>query len=328
MYNKMKFVERNIEDFKKSITNIFDLMSIEGKYKVIGSSNLKNILYNSDYDLAEEDEFKNVEEGTKYLKQKYKQIFNDVDNNDNIFITDFKCGVDSNGEPLRWTKKDIDNGFKILDNGDKKTFEECLIDKDNTIKIDIVSLIDGVFVEFSENMYFKFGHGKNAITNYNINNINKNKILQSIKDDYFEKIKEGNYLKALKRKFAYYKLLNDPKYNSLLINLIDFFNSNIGILGKAYSDIETIKLLIETNKKVKIEDVKNNLQNIKQNLSYVPELESYSNTIDKICNLKSKTAISNKLNKLNDKLFKFINKETLKEYKLKTLFKKENLIKI
>jgi hypothetical protein len=318
----MKFVERDINDFKNSIRNIFNLMTVEGKYRVIGSSNLKNILYNSDYDLEEQDDYKNVESGTEFLKWKFKDIFNKAEKDSNIFITDFKCGLDSNGEPLRWNKTDIDNGYKISQNGNKKTFEESLTDKDNTIKLDVIALIDGVFVEFSENMYFKFGHGKNAITNYNINDISKNKILQSLKEDYYEKIKEGKYLKALKRKFAYYIYLNDPKYNNVIDGLVNFFNSRVGIVGKSYSDIETLLLIMEKFKRVKMNDIINNLQNIKQNLSYVPELQSMSDIIDKICNMKSKTAISNKLNKLNEKLFKFINKETLKEFKLKHYSKK------
>lgn len=319
----MKFVEKNIIDFKDSIKNIFDLMTIEGKYKVIGSSALKNILYNSDYDLSEADEFKTLENGQVFLKKRFKDIFDIIDKNKNIFITDFKCGVDSDGEPLRWKKEDIDKGYKILQNGKQQTFERSLIDKDNTIKIDVISLIDGVFVDFSENLYFKFGKGDNAITNYNINEITKPKILASIKSDYFDKIKDGKYLKALKRKFAYYKLLDAEKYNNLLSELVEFFNSDVGIVGKSHADLDTIILLLESNfKKVNIADIKNNLQNVKQNLSYCSNLKYVSENINNICKSNNKKTIINKLNRLNEKLFKFITKETLKQYKLKHYSKK------
>jgi len=320
----MKFVEKNIIDFKNSIKNIFDLITIEGHYKVIGSSALKKILYNSDYDLAENDNFKNLANGQEFLKKRFKDIFKEVSKDKNIFITDFKCGIDSDGEPLRWKKEDIDKGYKILQNGKEQTFERSLIDKDNTIKIDIISLIDGVFVDFSENLYFKFGKGNNAITNYNVSDLTKPKILASIKSDFFDKIKDGKYLKALKRKFAYYKLLDTDKYKPLLDELVDFFNSEVGIVGKSYADIETIVLILETNfKKVNINDVKNNLQNIKQNLSYCPNLEPVSVTINNICKSNNKKTIVNKLNRLNNKLFKFITKETLKQYKLKHYSKKK-----
>jgi hypothetical protein len=320
----MKFVEKNIIDFKNSIKNIFDLITIEGHYKIIGSSALKKILYNSDYDLAENDNFKNLANGQEFLKKRFKDIFKEVAKDKNIFITDFKCGIDSDGEPLRWKKEDIDKGYKILKNGKEQTFERSLIDKNNTIKIDVISLIDGVFVDFSENLYFKFGEGNNAITNYNISDLTKPKILASIKSDFFDKIKDGKYLKALKRKFAYYKLLDTDKYKPLLDELVDFFNSEVGIVGKAYADIETIVLILETNfKKVNIKDVKNNLQNIKQNLSYCPNLEPVSETINNICKSNNKKTIVNKLNRLNNKLFKFITKETLKQYKLKHYSKKK-----
>jgi len=312
----MEFINRNINDFKKSIKKIFDLITIEGKYKVIGSSNLKNVLYNSDYDLAELDEFKNVKEGQEFIYKRFKNIFKNANEKDNIFITDFKCGVDDN-EPIRWKKKDIEKGFKVLKNGKKRTFQECLINQNNTIKIDVVSLIDGVFVEFSENLYFKFGHGKNAITNYIASDITKPKILASIKSDFFEKLKDGKYFKALKRKFAYYKLLDTDKYKPLLENLINYFNSTVGIVAKANADIDTIILVMDSFDKVKIEDVKNNLQNIKQNLSYTPELESVSAWIDKICSFDNKKSIQTELNKLNIKLYEFITKETLKEFKQK-----------
>lgn len=318
----MKFVERNVNDFKQKIKDIFNLITIEGKYKVIGSSGLKNVLYNSDYDLAENDEFKNIKNGQQYIKQKFKDIFDKADKNNNLFITDFKCGIDSNDEPLRWNTEDINNGYKILQNKKKKTFEEALLDKDNTIKIDIIALIDGMFNEFSENLYFKFGHGKEAITNYNPKDITKPKILESIKRDFFEKLEVNKPFKALKRKFAYYKLLDSEKYNELLSELTDYFNSEVGICAKAHADIETILLVMGKSHKVKINDIINNLQNIKQQLSYSPNLTSLSSMINKICLSKSKKAIENKLIKLSELIYKFINKETNKQYKLKHYSKK------
>jgi len=310
----MKFVERNIIDFKKTIKNIFDLMTIEGKYKVIGSSNLKNVLYNSDYDLAEFDEFKSLKSGQEYIYHRFKDIFKKAESNKNVFITDFKCGVDSDNEPLRWNKKDIEKGFKTLKNGKKQSFNDSLIDKDNTIKIDIVSLIDGVFVEFSENLYFKFGEGKTAITNYIPSDITKPKILASIKADFFDKLKDGKPFKALKRKFAYYKLLDTDKYKNLLNTLLNFFNSPVGIVAKAHADLDTIILVMESSDKVKIEDVVNNIQNIKQNLSYTPDLENVSEKLNKICSLKTKQQIIKQLNIFNTDLYKYITYKTEQEF--------------
>lgn len=309
----MKFENRDLNEFKQKIKDVFNLLTIEGKYKVIGSSALKNILYNSDYDLAEMNDFKNVSSGINKIIQRFKDIFKKVSQDKNLFITDFKCGIDSDDEPLRWNDADMRKGYKFLKDGHKLPFENALMDKDNTIKIDMVSLIDGSFVDFSENLYFKFGQGKDAVSNYNEEDITKEKVLQSITDDYYEKIKEGKALKALKRKFAYYKLLGNEKDKDLLELLINYFNSDIGIINKAHADLDTLILLIDTNLfKVKLEDIKNNLQNIKQNLSYNLIYESHSKEIDKICKLKNKQSIKQKLELLNNKLIKFINKDALK----------------
>ena len=309
----MKFENRDLNEFKQKIKDVFNLLTIEGKYKVIGSSALKNILYNSDYDLAEMNDFKNVSSGINKIIQRFKDIFKKVSQDKNLFITDFKCGIDSDDEPLRWNHADMNKGYKFLKDGHKQPFENALMDKDNTIKIDMVSLIDGSFIDFSENLYFKFGKGKDAVSNYNVEDITKEKVLQSISDDYYEKIKEGKALKALKRKFAYYKLLGNEKDKDLLELLINYFNSDIGIINKAHADIDTLILLIDTNLfKVKLEDIKNNLQNIKQNLSYNLIYESHSKEIDKICKLKNKQSIKQKIELLNNKLIKFINKDALK----------------
>ena len=43
----------------------------------------------------------------------FKQIFINSKNNDDIFITDFKCG-EIKGEPSRWSYDDIMEGSKII----------------------------------------------------------------------------------------------------------------------------------------------------------------------------------------------------------------------
>ena len=51
-----------------------------------------------------------------------------------------------------------------------------------------------------------------------------------------EQIKEGNIMKALKRK---YSLLNlDNKDKAVREKLIDYFNSPIGLLNRCKSDLE------------------------------------------------------------------------------------------
>ncbi len=302
----MEFVERDLNDFKNSIRDVFNLLSINGKYSVIGSSSIKNILYNSDFDLMEFDDFKGHEKKQlKYIQKRFLKKFKEADEGGRDFITDFKCGNDSDGEPLRWAYEDMKNDYKIMANGQKKTFEEALTEK-STIKMDIISLIDGVLVEFSENFYFKFGKGKNALTNYKKEEVTEKNILESIKKDFVKKIKEKKLLKAIKRKFTYWKFKDIEGHQDMLLTLTDFLNSQVGRCAKFVSDVETILLLLEKYPNFNIDDVKNNLQNIKQGLSYAYSLESSSDFIDKICKCKTVPPMIKKMNLLINYLNKFI----------------------
>jgi hypothetical protein len=302
----MEFVERDLNDFKNSIRDVFNLLSINGKYSVIGSSSIKNILYNSDFDLMEFDDFKGHEKTQlKYIQKRFLDKFEKAKETKHDYITDFKCGLDSDGEPLRWSYEDMKNDYKVMANHEKKTFEEALLDK-STIKMDLISFIDGVLVEFSENFYFKFGKGKDAITNFKKEEMTTKKILESIKNDFKIKIKEKKLMKALKRKFAYHKLKDIEGEQKMLLTLTDFFNSEAGRVSKYVSDVETILLLLEKYPSFNIDDVKNNLQNIKQGLSYAYSLESSSDFIDKICKCKTVPPMIKKMNLLINYLNKFI----------------------
>ena len=51
MSNKIK--TKNLNDYNNELQNVFNLMSINGKYNIFGSASLKSIYYSSDYDLNE-----------------------------------------------------------------------------------------------------------------------------------------------------------------------------------------------------------------------------------------------------------------------------------
>ena len=87
-------------DFQNKLQDVFNLMSIKGKYSIVGSASLKGILYNSDYDLNEMEHIKGPNAYEK-VYEIFKHKFQLAKSNPNIFITDFKCGIDSKGEPLK-----------------------------------------------------------------------------------------------------------------------------------------------------------------------------------------------------------------------------------
>ena len=71
-------------------------------------------------------------------------VFEIIKSVENTIITDFELGENSKGEPLRWTYEEI----KRKDNNGI-TFEDALKQK-SMIKMDIVTLHDGRFIEISE----------------------------------------------------------------------------------------------------------------------------------------------------------------------------------
>jgi len=305
-----KFDRRRIIDFNSKISDVFNLLTITGNYKVIGSSSLKSILYNSDYDLDElikSSKSKNIyEEICKTFQQKFKEAERDP----SIFLVDFKCGVDINNEPVRWDKNDMKKGYKDLKDGSRLTFEDALKMK-SVIKLDAIVLINCIFTEFSENYYLKIGND----ANFEPNETNVENILTSIKgsfEDYM--FNDINYLKALKRLFSYKILENETKNKKQLETLIEFFNSWVGLMSKNKSSLDILLLLLDNKfRKPKLEDIKKNLQIIKQSISYITaiNLSNVSKKIDYICSLSSVKTMKREIESLISFLSKIINKVSL-----------------
>lgn len=304
--------EKDINEYNVKARRIFNFLSIAGEYRVIGSASLKKIKYFSDYDLDEL--FKDTKTPFESLDTKiyksFKEKFIKARKDPNIFITDFKCGLDSNSEPLRWSYDDMMKGYKTLENGDKMSFEKCLNIK-TTIKLDVVAIIDGIFTEFSENYFFKFEGQKG---NFFPHDIEKDHILNELKHSYDEYMYvEKNYMKALKRCFAYKELKNKRRYKSELEKMINFFNSPIGLLNKMRSELDIILVLLENKhgfRKVKKTDVLFNLNHIKQRINE----KGYTMFDDdfKELNMKNEDDMQKSIKELRDEIFDYINKSTFR----------------
>jgi hypothetical protein len=150
------FKERDIKSNVKKLKDVFDIISLTTKYKVIGSSNLRNIRYNSDFDLA--DFYENSKPSTDKIVKYFQFIYKTLDSKDSYsFITDFKCGLNTDGEALKWTKQEVIKNKKLLLDGYSITLNEAIQEK-STIKIDVISYINNTFIEISENYYIKIGN--------------------------------------------------------------------------------------------------------------------------------------------------------------------------
>lgn len=289
---------RKPDEFKQSIQHVFDFASIRGKFNIIGSASNEEILYYSDFDLST---FEKV--SLQSIKRIFQDKFREAQKDPAIFITDFKCG-EVDGEPVRWNKTNIKTERQIV-NGKEITLDECLL-MPSTIKMDIVALIDGDFVEFSDNYYLSV----NGQKNYSDEEVSKNVLLSELEKSAREYYNEPNYFKYLKRMFSI-KTIQGKSTKKL----VAFFNSQVGLLNKSKTDLETLILVFDNCcRKPRLEDICNNIQIIKQNISGVSEVEFKSTLykdLDKICSYKNQTSIVKNLKKVIDYIQKKVNQTTL-----------------
>lgn len=302
------FQERDIKSYVQKLTDVFNIISLTRKYKVIGSSNLKNLRYNSDFDLA--DFYNNSKPTVKKIVRYFQFIYKTLDSKSSYsYITDFKCGLNTDGEALKWTKQEVLKNKKELIDGSFITLDEAIQEK-STIKIDVVSYINNTFIEISENYYIKLGN----ISNFNKDELEKQKIISSIHQSEKEEVKDNNYNKALKRHFSWNFIINKNKITGRKMKrLVDFFNSSVGILNKARADLDVLILLLETDKPVKQEQLISAINNIKFNTSY-NTIEDFTSDFLKLCSIKNKKTLYVPLVYLRTKIYDLVNKKSKEFY--------------
>jgi len=274
----------NQKEYNNKINRLSKIMSLESKVNIVGSAKIKRSIYHSDYDNYETVRGKNE----NMIYNHFRSVFELIKTSNNTVITDFKLG-EFRGKPLRWDYEDIKNRSN---NG--MSFDMALKQK-SMIKMDIVTLLNGRFTEISE-VYNIFLDGESNF-NYTKDNIRKELI-----KDMKEQIKDGNYMKSLKRKFSLLKL--DDKNKEVRDHLIDYFNSPIGLINRAKSDLETMLLVIEHNK-FDIDEVRESLQMLKEQVSAFP----VENNLEMISNMKSKTLMSQPIYKQILRLKEYINSD-------------------
>ena len=293
--------KHKLNDYNNNLINTFNKISIGQKFKIIGSSALKNNRYFNDYDIN--DYFQGNKPVLTKITTHFKNLFKNSYKDKNTWIIDFKCGIDTNynededGYKLRWTKKDINNGYKILKDGQKKYFKDCILDK-SMFKLDYILLLNGQFVEISEKYIIKIGNENNIVQSRDIKEELKNEI---------KKYKSENKFKALKREFSLLQL--EGKNQKKIKMYEDIFNSDLAYMNNIINQLKTISLMLEQEfRKVDLKDIFDNLQILKQNLSFF-NTKKLSDDIDSLCNIKNKKTLYNSLEKIINYLQNYLNKE-------------------
>jgi hypothetical protein len=301
--SELSILERH--EYEKGLRQIFNLLTIRGDYQVIGSGAIEEIKYGSDYDLQEFVKEGDYQKSTNHLLDMFRKKFAMAEADRDVFILDFKVGVDDNGDPIRWDKKSIKAGFKKVD-GRKVTFQEALLMK-STIKMDITALVDGVFIEFSDNYYLTL----RDFNTFTAVAKSHEDILYSLQHEALTKYNHGDYWKASKRIFAYMK--SKGGFIPQIKQLVNFFNTDTGRLSKNRSELDIIALVVDNKfRKPKKIDIVRNLRLVEQDLA---KLHGYKLTdihakINAICKITNVVKMKEPIEELSAYLKAEVNKTT------------------
>jgi hypothetical protein len=306
LYTGGALTTKRATEFSQSVQDIFNLLSVSRKYKIIGSGALQEIKYSADYDLNEvfKDEISDKKSALDRLYKVFRDKFVEAKDDPDVWITDFKCGEDSDGEPLRWSYEDMMRGYKRMANGRLIPFQDCILMK-ATLKLDVIAIVDGRFVEFSDNYFIKLDKDANFFPH----DLERDHLLNSIKHDYsFQMFSAGNLFKGLKRAFAYYKLEGESKNDDKIQKLLEFFNSETGLMYKIRSELKTIQMVLEqTFRKPKIEQIHTNIRLI---LEQLHGQSAVSKLLSSALMQRTPKSISQYLEKASEILYSDINKST------------------
>lgn len=274
--------------FNNKVSQIGSIMSLESKVNVVGSASIQRSIYYSDYDL-----FETIQNKTSsVILNHFRSVFNIIKSAPNTVISDFKCGSSPNGSPLRWDYSEIQSG---VNNG--VSFDEAIQQK-GIIKLDIISYINGRFVEITEVYNVKI----NGKSNMDYTN---EEVVKSITADYKDEVKKLNFMKALKKMYSISKLINNK--DPLLDILVTYFNSPIGLLYRCKADLETILTILSYNK-FELKDIIESLQTLKEQISAFP----VNNDIEKISKIKLKADMKTQLKKQIQNINDFVNRDAKK----------------
>jgi len=279
----------------KKIEKIKNILKIQD-VSIIGSYDDEKLIYKGDVDLQD---IVNINIPIDNILPIFKEIYKNIEKIKETYVTDFKVGAYS-GQPIRWTYEDLKNGYKQFDNDLKIYFRDALSNK-SIIKLDTVSLIDGTYIEVTNNYYFMTDDLKTykELTDAEV----ENKMLY----DYKIKKKNDELYKALKRLYIFYEHKGNKKK---VDELLKIFNSDIGKFNKRLTELETIQLLMKNKKRPTKNKLVNAIHNINDSMGKykISRLSKIDNkTIKQIDNILDEVIKQNK-NILNRNLEELISK--------------------
>jgi hypothetical protein len=308
MNNTNILKKKEKKNFSNQLKQYFSLISFKPDFSIMGSGNIRSIMYPSDYDLFQEVVLhKNKNEALNEIVRKFKSIFTGIKNNKNIYLTDFKCGIDKqlffkHYENLNAYQEYLTHVYneKLID---KKQYHSLLhlknpdeimlaVKKLYILRWTVDEVIQG-YKKLSNNRVITL---KDSILD---NTMIKIDIMARIKYSEFVYITEvyvfkvgdssntkinsrtilNNVIEEKKQLFLnhkYYKALKrlftilsyDKEYDKAK-ELVKFFNCNVGLLNMIKQNLENYSTLLEKVKSINLDEIKFGIQIEKEKLGRI-----------------------------------------------------------
>jgi hypothetical protein len=234
------YTKRNVKEFSRKTQEVFDILAIQSTYKIIGTASIKDVDFFGDIDLMSIASV-NIDEIEMYFKQRFEI----ASKSEWIYILDLKCG-EYRGIPVRWNAQSMEAGYQVI-RGKHITFRECILMK-STVKIDVIAFIDKAFTEFSNNYYLTVRSAGKVYTTYTADKMHLPTLITELTRDAQQNYVDKKYFKFLRRVYSLLRLKNEEPNTQKL--LVDYFNSNIGILNKIRNDLEAMLRLLDDGSKI------------------------------------------------------------------------------
>ncbi len=307
----------------KKIVNFFRFPKKEGVISseviIFGSYSLKIQPYYADFDTVNLVNInKKCKDTNKIVVKIIKDIIRKIRDKKGWFFTDMKAGMYPDGDAIHWRLEEILKGERDgKEDFNGHTGRKKLIDavqEESLLKIDMVCPYYDKYIEATVVYLIDCKEGP---FNYNKNYLSVPRILSSLVIDTQKQFNKGKYFKVVKRMFAIMRYVRNKKYINILEPLLA---SNLSKLSSINSDLSTLLLLLQLNKKVNINFVGSELQSFKEKLSNILDVNFNEMRLDEIL-MKIQLLIKSKNNKkaikyldvLIHELTKLINRE-IEEY--------------
>jgi|WetSurMetagenome_2_1015567.scaffolds.fasta_scaffold00833_13 hypothetical protein len=226
---------------------------------------------------------------------------------------------------LRWSSKEIIQGYKLLPAKKKITLQKALEAKSH-VKIDMISFINGKFVEVTNFWILVLIRG-NKLTTVNFNfdyfdNEQSEKTYDNQIRDEIQKLYYSNMyyspFKMAKRMWAYSRFF---KLEDFVYKLLPLVTGNISYMYSITSEMDAILRIFEVSKSIPINAINNQIDQMKNRLSNILQIDNPDlDILATMINTFTKTSIASKKIKLLTKIKKYlktiVNINTIKELEI------------